>query len=130
MVRLMLRFDRNNVHEPVTSKIILEYKVPINILSAHMNQLGGEILAEVDQEHAEKVIQAFRDHGVIVDVRKLIEKEPEKCIDCGGCISICPADAYSFDEAYTVVLDEEKCLGITCKLCVDMCPQRAIRLLG
>jgi len=130
MVRVMLRFTRSNVEEPITSQVILEQGVPVNILSAHMNQLGGEILAEIAPEHAEKVIQAFRDKGVTVDVRKRIEKDPDKCIDCGGCIAICPIDAYSFNEKYDVVLDEEKCLGITCGLCVDTCPQRAIRLIG
>lgn len=130
MVRVMLRFTKGNVEEPVTSQVILEQGVPVNILSAHMNQLGGEILAEIATEHAERVIKAFRDKGVTVDVRKRIEKDPDKCIDCGGCIAICPADAYSFNENYDVIINEEKCLGITCGLCLDTCTQRAIRLIG
>ena len=126
----MLRFSKEIVDRPITSQVILEEKVPVNILSAHMNQQGGEILADIDADHADKVIRAFRSRGVTVDVRKLVEKDNDKCIDCGACVSICPMDALTFDEEHTVILEESKCNGITCGLCVDACPQKAIRLLG
>lgn len=130
MVRVMLRFSKEIADRPITYEVILEQKSPVNILSAHMNQQGGEILVEIDSTHADKVIKAFRDKGVTVDVRKLIEKDDEKCIDCGSCVSLCPMDAISFGEDYSVILDEEKCNGITCGLCVDACTRRAIKLLG
>ncbi|MBC8498689.1 4Fe-4S binding protein [Candidatus Bathyarchaeota archaeon] len=130
LVRVMLRFSKEIVDRPITSQVILEQGTPVNILSAHMNQQGGEILVDIESAHADKVIKAFRDKGVTVDVRKLVEKDDDKCIDCGACVSICPMDALTFDEAHTVVLDEEKCNGITCGLCVDACTTRAIRLLG
>jgi NAD-dependent dihydropyrimidine dehydrogenase PreA subunit len=126
----MLRFSKEIVDRPITYEVILEQKSPVNILSAHMNQQGGEILVEIDSTHADKVIKAFRDKGVTVDVRKLIEKDDEMCIDCGSCVSLCPMDAISFSEDYSVILDEEKCNGITCGLCVDACTRRAIKLLG
>ena len=126
----MLRFSKEIVDRPITSQVILEQGAPVNILSAHMNQQGGEILVDIESAHANKVIRAFREKGVTVDVRKLVEKDDDKCVDCGACVSICPMDALTFDEGHTVVLDEEKCNGITCGLCVDACPQRAIRLLG
>ena len=130
LVRVMLRFSKTIVDRPITSQVILEQGTPVNILSAHMNQQGGEILVDIESAHADRVIKAFRDKGVTVDVRRLVEKYDDKCIDCGGCVSICPMDALTFDEEHTVVLEEEKCNGITCSLCVDACPQRAIRLLG
>ena len=126
----MLRFSKEIVDRPITSQVILEQGAPVNILSAHMNQQGGEILVDIESAHANKVIRAFREKGVTVDVRKLVEKDDDKCVDCGACVSICPMDALTFDEGHTVILDEEKCNGITCGLCVDACPQRAIRLLG
>lgn len=85
---------------------------------------------EIDSAQAERAIRAFRDRGVTVDVRKLIEKDEEKCIDCGACVSLCPVDAITFDEDFSVVLEEAECLGITCGLCVDACTTRAIRLIG
>ena len=130
MVRVLLRFSKEIADEPVTSQVILEQGTLVNILSAHVNQQGGEMLAEIDSSHAEKVIKAFRDRGVTVDVRKLIEKDDDRCTDCGVCISICPMDALSYGEDWSVALDEERCNGVTCGLCVDACPQRAIRLIG
>ena len=126
----MLRFSREIMKKPITSQVILEHKIPVNILSAHMNQLGGEILAEIDSAHAESVIRTFRRRGVLVDVRKLIEKDDENCIDCGGCVSICPMDAINFDVDGSVVLKDERCIGVTCGLCLDACPRRVIRLIG
>ena len=54
MVRLLLRFSEEQVPQPIASQIILEYKVPMAILSAHINSKGGEILAEVPDEHRKK----------------------------------------------------------------------------
>jgi NAD-dependent dihydropyrimidine dehydrogenase PreA subunit len=126
----MLRFSREIADRPITSQVILEQGAPVNILSAHMNQQGGEILVEIDPAHADRVVEAFRDKGVSVDVRRLIEKDDEKCTDCGGCVSICPMDALTFGEDHSVNLEEERCNGITCGLCVDACTQGAIWLLG
>ena len=69
----MLRFSREIADRPITSQVILEQGAPVNILSAHMNQQGGEILVEIDPTHADRVVEAFRDKGVSVDVRRLIE---------------------------------------------------------
>jgi len=126
----MLRFSREIADRPITSQVILEQGAPVNILSAHMNQQGGEILVEIDPAHADRVVEAFRDKGVSVYIRRLIEKDDEKCTDCGGCVSICPMDALTFGEDHSVNLEEERCNGITCGLCVDACTQGAIRLLG
>lgn len=130
MVRVLLRFSKAIVNQPLTSEVILEEGIPINILSAHIDHQGGEILAEVPPAQAENVIRAFRERGVTVDVRKLIEKDEERCTDCGACISLCPMNAITFEEDFSVVLDGEKCIGVTCGLCVDACPTRAIRLIG
>jgi NAD-dependent dihydropyrimidine dehydrogenase PreA subunit len=130
MVRVMLKFSKEIANKPITSQVVLEQGIPLNILSAHMNQQGGEILVEFKTDYAERMIKAFRDKGVAVDIKKLIEKDDEKCIDCGGCVSICPMNALIFDEDHSVILQEQMCNGITCGLCVDACITRAIKLLG
>lgn len=130
MVRVLLRFDTSNVDQPVTSQVILELKTPVNILSARMNQQGGEILAEISSDRADKVIKAFRDRGVIVDTSTLIEKDDDRCIHCGACVSLCPMDALHFEENHTVALDPDLCNGSSCGLCVDACIRAAIRLIG
>ena len=130
LVRVLLKFSKENVDQPVTSQVILEQGVPLNILSAHIDPQGGEILAEIPTTDAEKVIKAFRERGVAVEVRKLIEVDRESCFDCGACFSLCPVNAIAFEKDVSVVFDEEKCVGSTCGLCVDACPVRAIKLIG
>lgn len=130
MVRILLRFSKGIIDKPITSQVIREERVTINILSAHIDPQGGEILADISSDQAENAIRAFREKGVVVDVRKLIEKDDEKCTDCGACVSLCPVDAIIFENDFSVEIDEERCIGVTCGLCVDACPARAIRLIG
>ena len=127
MVRLLLRFSEEQVPQPITSQIILEYKVPIAILAAHVNSKGGEVLAEVPDEAQEKIVKAFRKRGVSVTIPKLIEVDAEKCFSCGSCVALCPVEAISIDKDSSVQFDKEKCVGSTCSICVDACPARAIK---
>ena len=127
MGRILIRFSEEKVSEPIASQIIIEYKVPMAILSAHVNSKGGEILAEVPDDMEEKIVKAFRERGVEVTVPKLIEVDNEKCFSCGSCIALCPVEAISLDRDSTVQFDKEKCVGSTCSICVDACPARAIK---
>jgi len=126
-VRILLRFAEDLVEKPITSQIILELKVPINIITAHVNSKGGEILAEVPDDVLDKTVKAFRDKGVDVSIPKLVEVDADECFSCGTCVSLCPVEAISMDKDCAVVFDREKCVGSTCSLCVDACPARAIR---
>jgi Na+-translocating ferredoxin:NAD+ oxidoreductase RNF subunit RnfB len=127
MARILIRFDEEQVSMPIASQIIIEYKVPMAILSAHINSKGGEILAEVPDAILEKVVNAFRQRGVSVTVPKLIEVDSEKCFSCGSCIALCPVEAISLAKDSSVEFNKEKCLGSTCSICVDACPTRAIK---
>jgi Fe-S-cluster-containing hydrogenase component 2 len=127
MVRILLKFAEKIVEEPITSQIILELKVPVNIIAAHVNSKGGEVLAEVPDEALDKVVKAFRKRGVTVSLPKLIEVDSEKCVSCGACVTLCPVEAITMDEEGSVVFNREKCIGSTCSACVDACPARAIK---
>ena len=127
MGRILIRFSEEKVSEPIASQIIIKYKVPMAILSAHVNSKGGEILAEIPDDMEEKIVKAFRKRGVEVTVPKLIEVDNEKCFSCGSCIALCPVEAISLDRDSTVQFDKEKCVGSTCSICVDACPARAIK---
>ena len=127
MVRILLSFSENIVEKPIISQIILELKVPINIITAHVDSKGGEVLAEVEDDALQKVIKKFRERGATVSIPKLIEIDSEECISCGACITMCPVEAITLDEDATVVFNQEKCLGSTCSACVDACPFGVIR---
>lgn len=127
MARILLNFSENIVEKPIISQIILELKVPINIITAHVDSKGGEVLAEVDDVALQKVVKKFRERGATVSIPKLIEIDVEGCINCGACITLCPVEAINLDEDASVVFNQEKCLGSTCSACVDACPSRAIK---
>lgn len=127
MARILLRFSEPLVEQPITSQIILELKVPINIITAHVNSKGGEILAEIPDDALDRTVKAFRAKGVDVSIPKLIEVDSEECFSCGMCVSLCPVEAISIDKDGSVVFDREKCVGSTCSACVDACPTRAIK---
>jgi len=127
LVRILLRFAEDLVEQPITSQIILELKVPINIITAHVNSKGGEILAEIPDGTLEKTVKAFRDKGVDVSIPKLIEVDADECFSCGTCVSLCPVEAITVDKDGSVIFDREKCVGSTCSVCVDSCPTRAIK---
>ncbi len=126
MVRILLRFSEQIVNDPIISQVVLDLKVPINIITAHVNSKGGELLAEVPQESLDRIVQAFRKKGVSVTFPKLIEVETEKCISCGSCVALCPVEAITQADDLSIVFDKERCVGSTCSACVDACPARAI----
>ncbi|MEM2875878.1 MAG: 4Fe-4S binding protein [Candidatus Bathyarchaeia archaeon] len=129
MVRVLLRFRGDIVTQPVTSQVILEQGVQINILTASIDHSGGEILAEIPDQSAQRVIESFEAKGVEVKVGELIVVDKERCVDCGACFSLCPVGVITIDDEFNVNFDGGKCLGSTCGLCVDACPFRAIMLI-
>lgn len=129
MVRVLLKFPEKIVNKPITAEVIIAQKVPLNILTAHVNPQGGEMLVEIPSEEAEKVIEDLRRRGVIVELHRPIKIDGEKCVECGACYSLCPVGAITFKEDYSINFNQEKCLGSACKLCVDACPARAIKVV-
>lgn len=56
--------------------------------------------------------------------------DPDKCIGCGRCVTVCQDSAYSaihLDEERKAVTDKEKCDG--CGLCFGVCPAEAISMM-
>jgi NAD-dependent dihydropyrimidine dehydrogenase PreA subunit len=87
--------------QPIIAQVILEQRVPINILSAHFNQQESRILVEIPASNAEKVAESFRGRGVEVFSRELVRVDNELCFECGACVSLCPVNAITFKEDYT-----------------------------
>ncbi|MCD6522621.1 MAG: 4Fe-4S binding protein [Candidatus Diapherotrites archaeon] len=49
----------------------------------------------------------------------------EKCLYCGGCVSVCPVMAIELKETQ-IVIDKDKC--INCGACVRVCPVGAMEV--
>jgi len=126
MVKILIRFSEELVAKPTTAEIILEHKVPINIITAHVTSKGGDYLVDIPDEALETVVNAFRKKGATVTLPKLIEIDKDKCFNCGACVSLCPVEAITVAEDKSVEFDKEKCVGSTCSACVEACPARAI----
>jgi ferredoxin len=126
MVRILIKFSEELVAKPTTAEIILEHKVPINIITAHVTSKGGDYLIDIPDDALETVVKAYRKKGATVTLPKLIEIDKDKCFNCGACVSICPVEAITVAEDKSVNFDQEKCVGSTCSACVEACPARAI----
>ena len=50
--------------------------------------------------------------------------ENDKCIACGRCVDICPANIFSKEEKRITLQYEDSCIG--CGHCVSVCPQESI----
>jgi ferredoxin len=50
--------------------------------------------------------------------------DQDRCVGCGTCHDVCPADAISVDEIAKV--DPKRCTG--CGFCVNQCPRGALTL--
>lgn len=50
--------------------------------------------------------------------------DTDKCIGCGECVDVCPADVYEIQDEKSVVVNGEECLG--CESCIEVCEQGAI----
>ena len=127
MVRVLLKFDEALTSQPITAQVILERRLPLNILRADVKPAGGEILVDIPQDRFDEVVQAFQARGVTVTVEKRLTVDRDSCIHCGACYSLCPTSVIGFDETYAVTFDEAKC--VACGLCIDACPTRALKLL-
>ena len=53
-----------------------------------------------------------------------IEIDTERCIGCGDCVDIYPADVLELQDGKSVPVSAEECLG--CESCIEVCEQEAI----
>ena len=127
MVKILIKLSEELVAKPTTAEIILEHKVPINIITAHVTSKGGDYLIDIPDEWLETVVTAFRKKGATVTLPNLIEIDKDICFNCGACVSICPVEAITVAEDKSVNFDQEKCVGSTCSACVEACPVRALK---
>jgi len=61
---------------------------------------------------------------VVTTPGKQLEVDSEKCDSCYACLRIgCPAISVADDKAF---IDAGLCVGSSCSICAQVCPQEAI----
>jgi len=54
-----------------------------------------------------------------------LELNQERCLACGGCVSLCPVDALELKNK-ELTIDHDKCME--CGNCVKFCPVESLEI--
>ncbi len=127
--RIYYWVEEKYVNKPIISEVVLETKIMINILMAKIEPQESFLMLELNgtKEQIDNALNLLKKYGLIEEVSKVIQKDEEKCIDCGACVVHCPVKAIVVEEDYSIKFKEDECIG--CKNCVKVCPTKAIVIL-
>ncbi len=130
--RLTLHFPREAVHQPITYRLAVDFDIAAKILRAQIapNQSGAmvvELSGDIDELDAAELW--LEDLGLKLDrAPGEIRIDPERCVDCGICASVCPSGALqSAPPLWRLQFDARHCL--VCEQCIPSCPLEAIALV-
>ncbi|MGZ7047015.1 MAG: 4Fe-4S binding protein [Methanobacterium sp.] len=127
-MRAWLKFSPDIVNRSIISDSMKKYNIKFNILRANITPKGGVVLIELEGENVDQSIHNMENQGIQVDqVKKVLKRDEEKCVDCGACISLCPVKAICIKEDWSVGIDNELCIG--CGFCTGSCPMKAITIV-
>jgi len=104
--------------------LILAQNISANILKFSTGKSGTNLLLDIPEDKIISITEELMKNDVIVNKKGRVIIDIEKCIDCGGCVSLCPTDALHMDDRELLEYSLEKCIG--CLLCIDSCPRLAI----
>jgi ferredoxin len=130
--RLTLHFPSEAVHQPITYRLAVDFDIAAKILRAQIapNQSGTmvvELSGDIDElDAAEDWLES---QGLGLNrVPGEIRIDPERCVDCGICSSVCPSGALNYTPAnQRLHFEASRCL--VCEQCIPSCPLEAITLV-
>ncbi|MHA3961292.1 NIL domain-containing protein [Synechococcus sp. LTW-G] len=130
--RITLHFPREAVHQPITYRLAVEFDIAAKILRAQIapNQSGTmvvELSGDIDDLDAAE--QWLEGEGLGLNrASGEIAIDPQRCVDCGICSSVCPSGALSFTTPHwRLEFNAQRCL--VCEQCIPSCPFEAIALV-
>lgn len=129
--RIVLRFPRPLVDQPIIYKLVKDYNLAFNILKASITPKEEGLLAlelSGTASDYEKGMSYLAEVGVeIQPLSRDIYRNEDLCTHCGACITICPTAAFVIEGPQRWVrFISEKC--IACGLCIKGCPARAMEM--
>ena len=127
--RIVMRFPRRLVDQPIASNLARTYDLEFNILRASITpDEEGLLVLEIKGTEADCTNGENYLAELGIDIRPLsheVIRDETRCTHCGACTSVCPTDALRVDRrTMEVVFDEGKC--IACEFCIPACPTRAM----
>lgn len=127
----VLKFPKEVIDQPIICNVVKKYDVEFNILKAQiLLQQEGVMVIEFmgHKANVKKGIDYLKSVGVKVQsMAGNINRDDEKCYQCGACTGICPTGALSLHRPdMAVIFDADKCTA--CGLCVPVCPARAMEV--
>jgi ferredoxin len=129
--RIVLTFPPTLVGQPITSHLVKEYDLMLNLLRANVkpNEEGRMVLELSGAKKAlEGGIDYLKDLGINVEpLAHDIKWHTDKCTHCTACIPACPSGAMEVDrETWDVSFHKDRC--IACELCITICPFNALEI--
>lgn len=127
----ILRFPKETSSDPMIYQLVKKYDIEFNILKADiLPQREGVMILELKgaKDKVKNALDYLKSFNVRVErLAAAINRDDEKCFQCGACTGICPVGALAIKRPeMEVVFDPEKCTG--CSLCVPICPVRAMEV--
>jgi L-aspartate semialdehyde sulfurtransferase ferredoxin len=129
--RVVLRFPKRMVDEPILYRLIKDFDLQFNILKASITpEAEGLMVVELkgDQKNYDRGVQYLIDSGVkIQSLSQDVTRNEDRCTSCGACVTVCPAGAFEYEPGTMIVrFNTAKC--VACGLCIKACPPRAMEL--
>jgi len=127
--KLVFSFPPRLIQEPVTSNLIRNFDLEVNLLRARIQpREQGRIVAELSgsAESLEAGLAYLEEQGVQVD--PLIQEMryySDLCVHCTACTAVCSTGALSVDQqTHEVIFDPSHC--IMCEACLAACSYGAM----
>jgi L-aspartate semialdehyde sulfurtransferase ferredoxin len=129
--RVVLRFPKRTIDEPILYRLAKDYSLVFNILKASISpEAEGLMVVELkgEQNQYDKGVQYLIDGGVkIQSLSQDVTRNEERCTNCGACVTVCPAEAFSVESGtFNIKFNNAKC--VACGICIKACPSRAMEL--
>lgn len=130
-IKLVLKFPPSVVNEPLTTKLVRDHGLSVNILRASISpDEVGHMVVEIDgtKDSIEGGRRYLEKCGVHCEaLAQDVRWSEERCTHCSACLSACPTSALSIDrDTMRISFDEQKCIG--CELCIPVCAYRAMEI--
>ncbi|MBD3182985.1 4Fe-4S dicluster domain-containing protein [Candidatus Poribacteria bacterium] len=130
--RVVLRFPRKLIEQPIIYMLSKKYDLVFNILFARvMPNQEGVLVAELsgEDDNYQQGIDYLKENEVDVQLlSRDVVRDEKRCTMCGACTAVCPTGALSIPDRKTMIVTFEVDKCVACGQCVEACPSNAMKV--